>query len=236
MTVVGMANDGESARRLVEETAPDLVFLDVEMPKLSGVDLAASWRQRPDKPYVVFVTAFDRYAIRAFDLDALDYLVKPIDRHRLARSVERAKKAICSMRLRVLAEKIAAATATGAMETPPHDRHIVIRQRDELLRIAESDIFWLEAASQYVRVHTASADYIIAEPMNKYHAKLTSDAFVRVHRSAVVNVHKIERVLKKANGTHELQLGNGVRVPLSRSRKALVDGFLDASSRNRLHA
>jgi two-component system LytT family response regulator len=101
------------------------------------------------------------------------------------------------------------------------------------VQLEESEIFWLEAASQYVRVHTETAHYVDAEPLTRYHAKLGSDAFVRVHRSAVVNADKVQRVLKKMNGLHELQLLNGASVPLSRSRKTMVDDFLAASAQNR---
>jgi DNA-binding LytR/AlgR family response regulator len=213
VTIAGVATDGESARRMINETSPDLVFLDVEMPKRSGVELLAGWEARASKPYVVFVTAFARYAIEAFDLDAVDYLVKPIEKQRLRRAIERARRAIRA--------------------APVRTRHVLVRRRDELLRVPESDVYWLQAASQYVRVHTETAQYMVAESLNKCHAKLGSDSFLRVHRSAVVNVSKVQRVLKRMNGVHELRLVNGVGVPLSRSRKALVDGILDAAARNR---
>jgi DNA-binding LytR/AlgR family response regulator len=234
LDIVGTAKDGEAARRLIDETEPDLVFLDVEMPKMSGVDLTASLRSRTLRPYVVFVTAHDRYATAAFDLDAVDYLVKPIQKERLSHSVEKARLAIRAARVRRLGEEIVAVAATEPTSgTQRRNRYLVIRQRDELVRLHENDIQWLEAASQYVRIHTDSAKYIVAESLNRYHARLCPETFVRVHRSVVVNTLKVMRVLRRANGVHELQLANGTYVPLSRSRRALVDRFLGVCADNR---
>lgn len=235
MQIVGIAKDGASAKRVIEESCPDLVFLDVEMPKLSGVDLTAAWKAGDDKPHVVFVTAYDRYATRAFDVDALDYLVKPVEKERFQQAVEKARRAICSARLRKLGEQIAAVTVPEGESTfaEGSSGYVTIRQRDELIRLPEDDILWLEAASQYVRVHTESAHYVVAEPLNRYHARLCSDAFIRVHRSAVVNARKVTRVLRRPNGVHELRLTNGDGVPLSRSRRVLVDEFLGTCADNR---
>ena len=222
LEVVGIAYDGDSAQRAIDENTPELVFLDVEMPGATGVELASAWRNNPARPFVIFVTAFDRYAIKAFDLDVIDYLVKPISRQRLGQAVNKAKRAIIARRVR-------------KAEADAWQRHVVIKQGDELLQIRESDIFWLEAASQYVRIHTRAAEYIVAEPLNKYHAKLDPKKFIRVHRSAVVNAQKVQRVLKKMNGVHELQLQNGAGVPLSRSRKSLAHDLLSCSTQNRQH-
>lgn len=235
MTIVGSASDGETARQVVEETAPDLVYLDIEMPGISGVDLTESWRRLDTRPYVVFVTAYDQYAIQAFDLDALDYLVKPIEKGRFARSIERAIQAISAARIRNLGEQIAGLTDGGkaASTVTEMTRYVVIRQGDELVRVQESDIFWLEAASQYVHVHTRDNRYLVAEPLKNYVGKLSPETFVRVHRSAAVNVNKVERVLRKTNGVHELQLANGAGVPLSRSRRKMVHDLLTISAKNR---
>jgi two-component system LytT family response regulator len=227
LTVVGSAEDGESARQVIRDQNPDLVFLDIMMPKVNGIELMESFGSSSARPYIVFVTAFDNYAIKAFDLDALDYLVKPIERERFAQSIARARTAICAKRIQQLGEKIAA--VSGKSQFAPLDDNepfVIVRQRDELIRIRKQDIYWLEAASQYVRIHTKSAHYIVAEPLNKYHEKLSSNAFVRVHRSAVVNTAKVRHVMKRQNGVHVLQLANGASVPLSRSRRSLVNEFL----------
>jgi len=235
LSIVGLAENGGAAKRMIEEVRPDLVFLDVMMPGMSGIELMSSISSLPAAPYVVFVTASDDYAIKAFDLDALDYLVKPIEKERFAQSVQRARKAICAKRVQRLGEEIAAvAGADSRLETTDdRDRFVIVKQRDELIRVQESDIYWLEAASQYVHIHTESARYIVAESLNKYLARLSPDLFARVHRSAAVNVSQVSHVIRKPNGVHMLQLSNGVGVPLSRSRRLLVHDFLGLRAADR---
>ena len=222
ISVCGLAASGAEALQLIERESPDLVFLDIKMPGLDGIELARIVNRMPVPPFVVFVTAFEGYAVPAFELDALDYLVKPVNRERFGQTVQRAKKAISTQRIRMLGEKIAAASTPDADD----ERYVVVRQCDDLIRIPESQILWLEAASQYVRIHTANNQYIVAEPLSRYHARLKSESFLRVHRSAVVNTMKIVRVRKMRNGVHQLRLVNGASVPVSRSRKTLVDQLL----------
>jgi two-component system, LytTR family, response regulator len=226
LTIVGQAGDGESARRLIKDARPDLVFLDIMMPTLNGLEMVASLQSGAHQPHIVFVTAFEDHAIRAFELDALDYLVKPIERARFARTVQRAKTAILAMREQGTADDIAASAAQGP------EPYVIVRHRDELIRIPEHDIFWLEAASQYVHIHTESARFIVAESLSSYLDRLASNCFVRVHRSAAVNRSKVAHVVRKQNGVHELQLANGVGVPLSRSRRNLLAEILGACAAN----
>lgn len=237
LALVGVAETGESAWQMIRKARPDLVFLDIKMPEMNGVELAGLLRSHERSPYVVFVTGYNRYATRAFDLDALDYLVKPIAKERFRQSVDRARKAICADRLQELGEKIAAVAGhdTGVAGTDARDVQLMLRQGDELLRIDERDVYWVEAASQYVRVHTDTHSYVVAEPLKRFLEKLSPHLFRRVHRSAAINVSKVDRVLRRANGVHELRLCNGVSVPLSRSRRRQVAAYLDASARNREH-
>ena len=233
LNIVGVAHNGRSAENMIAELRPDLVFLDVSMPKMTGVEITEAIQQMPVAPFVVFVTAFDEYATTAFDLDVLDYLVKPIEKERFARAVDRAKKAIKARRVEELGQEIAA-VASPEPEAPQGDApYVTLKQRDELVRVREADIYWLEAASQYVNIHMKDERYVVAEPLKRYFSRLSLPHFKRVHRSAVVNVQKVHRVLRRANGVHELELANGTRVALSRSRRALVDELLDASTGNR---
>jgi two-component system LytT family response regulator len=228
LSIVGLAENGDAAIRMIDAIKPDLVFLDVMMPKIDGIELMQSFSQKPDRPYVVFVTAFDEYAVRAFDLDALDYLVKPIERDRFAQTVARARAAIHAKRAQRLGEKVAAVSARADSSRQARNKEscVIVKRRDELIQIPENDIYWLEAASQYVHIHTQSNHYVVSESLNRYHARLSPDLFVRVHRSAVVNISKVKRVLRKQNGVHELKLENGAGVPLSRSRRTMVNEFL----------
>ncbi len=227
LSIVGQAGTGAGALRLIAETRPDLAFLDIKMPDIDGIELMRRLRELSNPPFIVLVTAFDQFAIDAFELDALDYLVKPIEKLRFKRSVERASEAVRSTHMqRLCREMVSVAAGEQRAVSGAPDAHVIIRQRDELIRVAENDILWLEAASQYVRIHTASDSFLVAEPLNKYHAKLDANNFVRVHRSAVINVARIVRISKNANGTHDLQLTDGTSITLSRSRKQLVRSLL----------
>jgi len=221
--VTGVAADGASTRRQIAETVPDLVFLDIEMPGLSGVELMASWPPHTPRPFVIFVTAYREYAATAFNLDAIDYLVKPIVKERLSHALDKARRAITASRI-------------CAANCAPRDGAVVIRQRDEIIRLEEAEIFWLEAASQYVYVHAESGRYIVAETLNRFHGRLSPGTFLRVHRSAVVNVAKVARVLRRPNGLYRLQLANDASVPLSRSRSRMVGELAAACAGNRVDA
>jgi two-component system, LytTR family, response regulator len=214
-TVAGIAENGIAAERMIAEEKPDLVFLDINMPEKTGVELTETLHAQPITPLIVFVTAFDRFAAVAYDLDVLDYLVKPISKARFSRAVERARNAIAARR-------------SSDANVP----YVVVKRRDELIRVAERDIYWLEAASQYVHIHTADDSFVVAEPLKRYFSRLSSPDFKRVHRSAVVNIRKVSRILRKANGVHELELANGVGVSLARSRKMMLEELLGASAGN----
>ena len=234
LSIVGVAHSGHAAERLIAATKPDLVFLDIEMPEMTGVELTASLRASQASPLVIFITAFDRFATEAFDLDVLDYLVKPIAKERFSRAIERARKAICSRRAREPDEQATSVASPSVGRSIHGAPSVTIRQRDELIRVPENDIYWLEAASQYVNVHTRNGSFLVAEPLKKYFARLAGPFFRRVHRSAVVNVNVVRRISRRPNGVHELQLANGAVVPLSRSRRALLPELLDASVENRI--
>jgi len=218
--VAGVAADGASTRRRIAETAPDLVILDIEMPGLSGVDLVASWPPLAPRPYVIFVTAYREYAATAFNLDAIDYLVKPVVKDRLSRALDKARRTITASRI-------------SAANCKPCDSAVIIRQRDEIIRLEQAQILWLQAASQYVYVHAETGRYIVAETLSRFHARLSPETFLRVHRSAVVNVARVARVLRRPNGLYRLQLTNDASVPLSRSRSRMVGELAAVCAGNR---
>ena len=223
--IVGTASDVAAADELIAGTAPDLVFLDIQMPRMdrpdddaaAGMQIAELLAGTDSAPLVVFVTAHDEFAARAFDVDAVDYLVKPVDKTRFENALERVRRELAGRRQ---------GACRHARQLGAAARTIVIRQRDEIVRLAESEIFWLEAASQYVRIHTTSSSFMVSESLNNYHKRLRSDDFIRVHRSAVVNRAHVVQVFRRSNGVHDLRLANGVDVPLSRSRRHLVSRFL----------
>ncbi len=227
LTAIGCCSDGAQARQEILKLKPDLVFLDVQMPKMSGVELMKGLSRTQALPYVVFVTAFGQYAVQAFDVDALDYLLKPVDEERFRIAVERAKKAIQQKRLRVLSEQIAEVTTSLSQPGSQDGKtHLIVKRGDELIRLSVDEIVWLEAASQYVKVHTTDSTYLVAESLKHYQRRLPRHLFTRIHRSAVVNRTRLSRVFKRPNGVHALELDNGTILSLARSRRGLLTDLL----------
>lgn len=196
--VVGEAADGTAALELVARTAPDAVFLDVQMPEVGGLDVAASLPD--DGPAVVFVTAFDRYALQAFEVDAVDYLLKPVDPDRLARAVER---------LRARPPRAPTRAAQRLL--------IVDRGRTHVVRFA--DIEWLEAADNYVTVHTSGSALLLRRTLAGLLADLGA-GFVRTHRSAAVALAFVVEVQARDKGDATVVLKSGATVPCSRQHRA----------------
>ncbi|MGI4844491.1 MAG: LytR/AlgR family response regulator transcription factor [Janthinobacterium lividum] len=205
------AADGIEALRQVAQLRPDALLLDVEMPELSGIDLAASLPA--PAPLVVFVTAYDEYALRAFDANAIDYLLKPFDQARLRRALER-------LRARHAAQALAAAAAPGL---PP--RQLLVSERGATRVVQVADIEWLETADNYVVLHTAGDAPLLRQTLSGLLAQLGS-GFVRCHRRAAVRPGAVARVNPLDKGDCELVLRSGALVPCSRQyRAALIEAL-----------
>ncbi len=206
--VVGEAHDGEDALSQVAALAPDALFLDVQMPGASGLDVAASLPEPP--PAVVFVTAFDHYALQAFDAAALDYLLKPVAPDRLARAVQRLRER--------------GAPSRDASRPPPSQLLIADRGRTHVVTVA--DIVWLEAADNYVVVHTPER----APLMRRTLAGLLADlgpGFMRTHRSAAVALAQVQQLQARGKGDSVIVLRSGAAVPCSRQYRAALWARLD---------
>ncbi|KFC76496.1 LytTR family DNA-binding domain-containing protein [Massilia sp. LC238] len=210
---IGEASDGIDALRQLAQFRPDALLLDVEMPELSGIDLAASLPA--PAPLVVFVTAYDEYALRAFDANAIDYLLKPFDQARLRRSLER-------LRARLAAQALAAAAAPGL---PP--RQLLVSERGATRVVQVADIEWLETADNYVVLHSADGAPLLRQTLSGLLAQLGS-GFVRCHRRAAVRPGAVQRVTPLDKGDCELVLRSGALVPCSRQYRAALMEALQA--------
>ncbi len=199
------AADGHEALRALEAFRPDALLLDVEMPELSGFDLAASL-PRP-APLVVFVTAYDAYALRAFDANAIDYLLKPFDQARLRRALER------------LRTRLAAPHGVAATGLPP--RQLLVAERGATRVVQVADIEWLETADNYVVLHTAQGSPLLRQTLAALLEQL-GGGFVRCHRRAAVRVGVVERIVALDKGDCELVLRSGAVVPCSRQYRAAL--------------
>jgi two-component system LytT family response regulator len=208
--IVGECADGRSAVEAIRAHKPDLVFLDIRMPELDGFEVLEALG-RAALPHVVFVTAFDEYAIRAFEVNAVDYLLKPVDPVRLAQSIERVERSSGEdADERVLA-------VLELMRRPEHRSRVVVRDNRGAFFLATADIAWLEAAGNYVRVHANGKSYLLRETLKDLEATLDPERFVRVHRSAVVNLDAIERVEPWKRGEYAVLLRDGTRLVSSRT-------------------
>jgi two-component system, LytTR family, response regulator len=214
MAVVGSAEDGLSAAQCIEQLRPEVVFLDVHMPTLSGLQVAAQL-EPSSAPLIVFVTAFDEHAVKAFDLNALDYLLKPYDRDRFARTVQRVRERLNSH------ESGAAAVAIGRAKTP-HCERLLVPDGERLQLIEAASVEWLEADDNYVRVHTAGRTYLLRRTLQDLLSQLGEQRFIRIHRSTAVNLGCIGSLTPLFKGDYEIHLHNGRILRLSRRyREAL---------------
>jgi len=207
--IAGEAADGLAAAAAIESLKPDVVFLDIQMPGLSGLEVAAQL-ESDAAPLLVFVTAFDEHAIRAFDLNAVDYLLKPYDRDRLEKSLQR-------LRERRGAAQLGNAVRTARAQTRSSERLLVPRG-EQLELIEASAIHWLEADDNYVHVHTAGAKYLVRRTLADLLEQL-GERFVRIHKSTAVNLAEVASLAPLFKGDHEVRLRGGAVLRLSRRFK-----------------
>ena len=214
--VVGEAENGLQAVERVESLQPDLVLLDVQMPGLDGFDVMAAL-QDGDLPHVVFVTAHDEHAVRAFEVRALDYLLKPVDRGRLRSAVDRVLESGRPGReaLRALEDRPAATTAL--------DRFLV-RERGRLRLVAVDDVDWIGAAGNYVELHVGDRTHLVRGTLNELESRLPGRRFARVHRSTIVNLDRVRELQPWSHGDLLLVLDCGTELRLSRRYRDRIRG------------
>lgn len=208
MEVVGSAEDGLMAAQRIEQLRPDVAMLDIQMPVLSGLEVAAQL-EVSSAPLIVFVTAFDEHAVSAFDLNAVDYLLKPYDKDRLLRALQRVRR-------RILAgDTHAAAVATARAQTASAER-LLVPDGDRLRLIDTTSVQWLEADDNYVHVHTASRSYLLRRTLQDLLTQLGEQHFARIHKSTAVNLSAIASLTPLFKGDYEVELRDGRALRLSR--------------------
>jgi two-component system LytT family response regulator len=206
---------GVAAAAEVERLRPDILFLDVQMPEVDGFDVLAEIG--PERaPVVVFVTAFDRYAARAFEVHALDYVLKPIDEARFAVAVGRAKAQARARRAGTSDPRLGALLEDHAR----HTRRFLVRTHDRTVVVNAEDVDWIEAADYYASLHVGGKTHLLRETLTQLAARLDPERFFRVHRSAIVNLDRVREIHPLFRGDSELVLKDGTRLRLSRSRRA----------------
>jgi two-component system LytT family response regulator len=233
VTVVAEARDGREALRALATTDPSLVFLDVQMPELDGFDVLRE--HGVDRmPPVIFVTAFDEFAVRAFDAHAIDYLVKPLREARFAEAVQRVRDRIRASEAIEISRQLTAllgATAARPVAHRPAAARIAVPTPNGELMLDAGEIDWIEADDYYAAVYSRGKRYLIRESLSSFESRLDARRFVRVHRSAIVNLDRVRELRGDSAGDTAVLLRDGTRIPVSRRRREQVAEALRAAGR-----
>jgi two-component system, LytTR family, response regulator len=211
--LVGEAGDGLSAARLIEGERPDLVLLDIQMPEMDGFEVLAAVDGEP-VPYIIFVTAYDRYAIQAFEVGAIDYLLKPVAPDRFDQALDRARHQL-DRGAGDLADRLARALEQVAPARPPVERFLV-KDQGRSRFVAAGEVEWIEAAGNYLKLHTPGGTHLVRATMKEIESRLDPARFARVHRTSIVNVDRIQYLEPWSHGDQLMVMKSGERLMLSR--------------------
>jgi len=212
--VVGCCSDGNEALAALRTTSPEVLFLDVRMPGLDGFQVVQAAGPRP--PRVVFVTAHAGHALEAFDAEAVDYVLKPFDDDRFARALSRAKAAARTDRTLALTAKLSKEMSSPPREAPRYLERIAIPDREGVRVLSIDEVDWIEAQDYYVEVHSGGRGYLLRRSLKQLEERLDPRRFARVHRSAIVNVSRIESLRPATHGERDITLRDGTQLRLSR--------------------
>ncbi len=212
--VIGECSDGSKAVSSISELTPDLVFLDVQMPAMDGFDVIKTIG--PERmPTVIFVTAYDQYALKAFEVNAIDYLLKPFDRRRFQKTLERAKTMIRGLQNGNVNNQLLSLLGDLRREQEAPDRFI-IRSEGRVIFLRVEEIDWMRTVGNYVRLQVGRDSHLMRETMNGMEAKLRPDKFMRIHRSTIVNLDRVKEVQPWAKGEYVVIMRDGTRLIMSR--------------------
>jgi len=234
--VIAECANGREALEVIGAESPDLVFLDIQMPGMDGFDMVCEL-QSDSMPLIIFVTAFDQYAIDAFKVHAVDYILKPIDAERLqeavARAVTRHAQELAGTKENLMALVSGRDDESGAKELMSNDNdgktwpdRLTIKDGNEFQFVRIADIQWIDAAGDYMCVHAAGKTHIMRTTMKHLEASLNPDTFIRVHRSSIVNTNSIASAASHLNGEFVLTLNGGARLKVSRSYRDRIKSLL----------
>jgi two-component system, LytTR family, response regulator len=220
--VVGECEDGRRAVALIRSVAPDLLFLDVQMPLLDGFGVIREVGAG-SVPAVVFVTAFDQFALRAFEAHALDYLLKPYGRERFMQAVGRARRQIGDANVKQRLD----ALVGGLSERPSYPTRLAVKARGRSVILSTDEIDWVGAADNYLELHAGPSSFVVRETMSQLQSKLDPRKFVRIHRSTLVNVERIKELHPLLAGDQLVVLHDGTKLQASRTHRARLMSLLD---------
>ena len=225
--VIGECGSGEEAVQKIESEDPDLVFLDVQMPGLDGFGVLESVGAE-QLPAVVFITAYDQFALRAFEAHALDYLLKPFEAERFAKALDRVRAQLNSRTATPIDERLRNLLASlGAKEN--YLERMVARTNGKILILRVHDVDWIEAAANYVRVHIGQKQFLVRETMTNLETRLDPEKFLRIHRSIIVRKDRIKELEPLFQGDYSVVLNDGTRLTSSRGYRDKIQMFLQGA-------
>jgi two-component system LytT family response regulator len=225
--IVGECRNGREAIAAITHSEPDLVFLDIQMPGKTGFDVIADLDESKC-PFVIFVTAFDKFALRAFDVHALDYLLKPVNEERFFAALARARAALSSARDNQLIHRFLQAAADfrqprlGNTSASAIDR-LPVKANGKVMVVRTADIDWIEADHDYVLLHVGEKSWILRETIASVEMRLALSGFVRIHRSALVNVDRVRELRPRSKGEFDVVLRDGKQLKMTRNYRAAVE-------------
>jgi two-component system, LytTR family, response regulator len=211
---LGEAGDGPTAIEAIKRERPDAVFLDIQMPEMSGLEVVDRLRTLPRPPIVIFTTAYDRYAVAAFELEALDFLLKPFSADRFNIALERARQA----RSRDSVGALERARDLFARPAGTMLNRIFVRERNAIVPLTLSEVHRLQAQDDYVSVHTSHRSYLLTLRIGELERQLPNPPFMRIHRSHVVNLDHVDRIIGVDGARFEVRMRDGAVLPVSRAR------------------
>ena len=238
--ILAECGNGREAKEKILELRPDVVFLDIQMPGISGLELV-QLLPREELPQVVFVTAYDQYAVEAFEVNAVDYVLKPIEEERLEMALQRVRAKLGSENLAAQREQLLEAVADLTHESPEsleeklaagelggsrYPEKIAIKDSGKITLVPSRDIDWIDAAGDYMCVHANGETHVMRITMKELEQQLDPKIFQRIHRSTIVNLQRVQEICAHINGEYHLVLNNGERLKMSRSYKNKVQHFI----------
>jgi two-component system LytT family response regulator len=233
--LIAECGSGAEALKVIQRQAPDLLFLDIQMPEMSGFEVLERI-EAAQIPAIVFVTAFDQYAIKAFEVHALDYLLKPFDDARFEKSLRQAKSQIEQREINQLSKRLIALLEDRGLQPEKMPRggsylsRLMIKSASRVFFLKVDEIDWIEAADYYVKLHVGRRSHLLRETMNDLEAKLDPEKFLRIHRSSIVNLDRIKEMHPHFNGEYVVVLQDGTELKLSRSRREQLQQILNPGS------
>ena len=225
--ILDECRNGREAIQAINATNPDLIFLDIQMPEMDGFDVLESVGAEQIHS-IIFVTAYDQYALKAFEVHALDYLLKPYDDVRFNKALAAAKAQVEQREINKLSKKLLALLEERESKRvePQKERYlsrIMIKLTNRVILLKVGDVDWIEADGNYVKLHVGQKSHLLREKMQDLEAQLNPQKFVRIHRSTIVNLDRVKEMHPHFNGDYILVLEDGAQLKLSRSRRELVE-------------